>query len=347
MLYGTPEALKFKLGVSYDAIGMYFLFRCLVRSFADVEMATVGFVVASVPVTLAFMVEHSTGHNLFAFMGGVPAMTEVRDGRLRCQGAFAHSILAGCFWAAVLPLIVAQWWRGRSGRKWAVVGSITSCTIIVMCASSTPVAAVMFAGVAACFYPLRNRMRWIRWGAVAALLPLQMVMKNPVWHLIVRADIVGGSTGWHRYHLIDEAIKHFGEWWAVGTQDTAHWGYGLEDVTNQYVLEGVRGGVLTLALFVAIISLAFAGVGRLVRCARNQRERILAWALGVSLFVHVTSFIGVSYFGQINMLWYLTLAMIGSLAPARALVRRPATQAVPRRRRELVVRARQTPAVEA
>jgi hypothetical protein len=41
---------------------------------------------------------------------------------------------------------------------------------------------------------------------------------------------------------------------------------------------------------------------------------MLAWALGVSLFVHAVSFIGVSYFGQITMLWYLSLAVPSSLA---------------------------------
>ena len=42
--------------------------------------------------------------------------------------------------------------------------------------------------------------------------------------------------------------------------------------------------------------------------------------LGVGLFVHCMNYIAVSYFGQIEMLWYLQLAIITSLAssyPAR------------------------------
>jgi hypothetical protein len=35
--------------------------------------------------------------------------------------------------------------------------------------------------------------------------------------------------------------------------------------------------------------------------------------MGVTLFVHVTSFIGVSYFGQIQLLIWLSLAIAGSL----------------------------------
>jgi len=61
-------------------------------------------------------------------------------------------------------------------------------------------------------------------------------------------------------------------------------------------------------------------VGRLWRRAAKKKraDLILSWALGVSLFVHCMSFLGVSYFGQISMLWYLSLAMIASLSPTKS-----------------------------
>jgi len=125
--------------------------------------------------------------------------------------------------------------------------------------------------------------------------------------------------------------------WLLGTKSTAHWGFGLFDVTNQYVLEGVRGGLLTLVLFVAIVVTAYAYAGRLVRVAEGSRARLAqAWAVGTTLFVHCTIFIAVSYFGQIIMLWYLLLAAIAGLAPpatALAPARRPVTRgrSAPRR----------------
>ncbi|MCC6360771.1 MAG: hypothetical protein IT450_18695 [Phycisphaerales bacterium] len=53
-------------------------------------------------------------------------------------------------------------------------------------------------------------------------------------------------------------------------------------------------------------------------------SKIFARALGVSLLVHVFNFFGVSYFGTITALWYLTLGVIGSLTPVR--VPMPSTQ---------------------
>jgi hypothetical protein len=317
LLYGSLAALKFKLGTSYDAIGMYFLFRCLLRDRDDLLSLIRGVSILSFPVAAAFVIEWSTGRNLFSVFGGVREYTEVREGRLRCQGAFAHAILAGCFWAALLPLIAAQWWeRGRDRRPLLVIAATAAALIVIVStASSTPIMATAAAGLGGVAFVLRRRMQAVRWGALALLLALHMVMVAPVWHLIARVSVVGGSTGWHRYHLMDQAIKRIGEWWMVGTRSTAHWGWGLQDVTSQYVLEGVRGGMVTLAIFVAMLAFSFRQVGVMVHSAGGDRSRtMMAWALGVSLFVHAASFIGVSYFGQITMLWYLSLAMISSLS---------------------------------
>lgn len=316
LLHGTAEAVKYKLGTTYDALGMYFVFRCLVRSWDDIHAIVYAVTWISFPIAAAFMVEHLTARNLFGFLGGVPEFTDIRDGRLRCQGAFAHPILAGTFWASLVPLIAAQWWRKEVPRYLIIGGVLSGLLIIAACASSGPVAAVVFAAMASSLFAVRHHMRWIRWGLLAMLLMLHMVMHAPVWHLIARVDLVGGSTGYHRFLLIDRAIAHLGEWWFMGTASTAHWGttigyQPLTDITNHYILEGIRGGLLALVLFVLLLASTFSSIGRLCRVSNETRARaVLAWALGISLFVHAISFLSVSYFGQITMLWYLTLAMI-------------------------------------
>ena len=115
-------------------------------------------------------------------------------------------------------------------------------------------------------------------------------MKAPVWFVIARADVFGGSTGWHRAALIDAAVKHFGDWWLVGIKDTGVWSLGathlLADVTNQYIWQGVQGGLLTMLLFILIIVLCFRGIGREVRATRKTRtlpDRLCIWSLGAAL----------------------------------------------------------------
>ena len=136
-------------------------------------------------------------------------------------------------------------------------------------------------------------------------------MKAPVWHLIARLDVVGGSTGWHRYYLLDQAQKHFGEWVLLGTRSTAHWGRNLSDITNQYLLQGVYGGLVTLVLYVVLLVWAVKTVGGFSLRRIPISQQWLAWGICVSIIGHCISFFGVSYFGQIEMLLYLTFAIVG------------------------------------
>lgn len=310
-------------GVAFDEVGMYVLFRAWIRSWADIQLLVRSLIVISVPVALAFFNESITSRNVFSIFGGVPEITGIRDGRLRCQGAYSHPILAGCFWASLLPLIVSQYWWGPHGRMWALVGSASTLMIVILTASSTPLVGLAATVVAGGFYFVRGRMRLVRWGLLAALVVLHVVMKAPVWHLISRIDIVGGSTGWHRFNLIDNAIRHAGEWVFLGTDSTAHWGHAMFDVTNEYLVRGFRGGFLALAIFIAIVSLAYRDIGRLWRRRPHQRALVIAsWGLGAALFTHCVMFMAVSYYGQILIPWAMLLASIGSMSTRPSEVKR-------------------------
>jgi hypothetical protein len=314
---GDFAAVVNRLGFAFNAFGMYFLFRCLIRDWRDVNQIILGSVWISILLAIFFLIENRTGRNLFSIFGGVLAVTDIREGRLRCQGAFSISILAGCFWASIMPMFAALWWKSAKERTWGVIGLAASSIIVLCCASSTPIMGVLSAIIGGLFFYFRNSMRIVRWCILLTLIALHLLMNAPVWHLISRVSAVGGSTGWHRFNLLNQAILNFNDWWFSGCsgQTVVLWGVYAGDITNQYVLEGIRGGLLTLCLFIAIIVIAFREVGRLWRLQiRHPYRCALAWTLGVSLFVHCVNFIGVSYFGQIWVLWYLLLAIIGSLS---------------------------------
>lgn len=322
LLWGSVGAFVGSSGTAFDVLATYFLVRHVVRRPEDLEAMARFFLLGACIVLPCLVVERATGRNLFAFLGGVPEFSEIREGRLRCQGAFAHSILAGCFFASLIPMFLATAWiRGRWLQ--ALFGVVTSLAIVVLSASSTPVMAVFFAILGLVWFPLRHLMPALRWGIACTLVALHLVMKMPVWHLIARIDVAGGSTGWHRYHLIDQFIHRAPEWLLVGTWTTGHWGWGLDDVTNQFVFQGVTGGILKLLLFVLIICFAFAGVSHTLRSSRHSRgHSLLAWSLGTMLFVHCMNFLAVTYFGQIVMLWNLLLGIMGSLLAIPGALRR-------------------------
>lgn len=314
VLTATLTGFVNRMGAAVDAMAIYFFFRILLRSHQDLIRLAMQFALLGVVVLLFFAFENRTQRNMFYIFGGVPEFTDIRDGRLRCQGAFAHPILAGCFWAGLIPLYLVRGWLGQ-GWRIPILGTIAALGIVALCASSTPVMAVLFGVMGGGLFLVRGALRWYRWLAVAWLLVLHFIlMKNPVWHLLARVDVVGGSTGWHRFHLVDEFFNRFTEWWMLGTLTTAHWGPGLHDVTNQYVAEGVYGGLARLVAFLLLLWFAFAGISRSMRAPTVPiHVKYAVWALGTAMFMHCANYIAVSYFEQITALWYITLAAIASL----------------------------------
>lgn len=305
-----------KMGVMYDLVGMYFMFRFWIRDWDDIKRAGIALAMISLPVAITFLYEKLTGYNVFSIFGGVPEHTQIREGKLRAQGAFAHPILAGVFWASILPIVASFWWH-RKLRTYAVLGIFGCLFIIVGSASSTPVMGVAAAIFGGMMYTFKKDIGKLLLFTIGLLFILHFVREGPVWGLIGHLSGIGasGSTGWHRAELIDAAVIHLNEWWILGINYTGHWGPGKQDITNQYIFYGVQGGLITLIFFVLILYFAFKSVGQFFRTAKTNIEKAMSWALGVSLFVHAVSFIGVSYFGQITVIWYFLLAAIGSMAP--------------------------------
>jgi hypothetical protein len=319
-LWQTGDSIVYKLGASYNVIGFYFFFRMLLWDLDDAVQTIKMAAVLIVPLAGFMLLEKSTGRNIFAVFGGVPEITAVRDGVLRCTGPFAHPILAGTFGATILPLFICLWGGDRRDKFLAFIGSASSLIIAVTSGSSGPVLAAGAAILALSMWPLRRKMHLIRRGAIIMLICLHFVMKAPVWFVLARVDVFSGSTGYHRALLIDSAIKNLKDWWLIGTKSTAAWeneDQHLFDVTNQYIVVGSEGGLLSLLLFIWIIVRSFRYVGRSEKAAeeweRPPSEQFLIWGLGASLFAHAVSYMSVSYFDQNIVNWYLLLAMISTV----------------------------------
>lgn len=337
----STEILVYAIAWSLDRLGIYFVGRSLIRSWSDLKYVASAIAVLSVPVAILFAAEWTTGYNIFSVFGDVPARTVVRGGRLRCQGAFTHPILAGTFFAAALPLI---WTLRKDKIRLMRLGTISCLFIVAACSSSTPILSVLFALMGAALFPWR-RYRTHMWvGLFALLTALHLVMKAPVWHLMSRLDLTGGSTGYHRYEVFDAFIGNFSEWYLVGEPDPMSWGvWQMRDVTNMYVAQGLTGGLLTLILFLLVVIFAFGNVGRALKLkavARSLRRQWICWCVGVAIFVHAATFLGVTYFGgQMMVILYLELSLttcvyrfarrdsLQQMAKARALrAQRPTTQ---------------------
>jgi hypothetical protein len=314
--HGTATAFLNRLGWAYDILLTYFVVRCLVRDWYDFLTLARGAALISLPIAAIFLLEWKTGYNAFAVFGGVPFETWIREGRLRCQGPFPHPIIAGAFWAAMLPIISSLFFSSAGDFRRGVAAAVAVLLIVLTTSSSTPILSLGAAGVGIAFFALCRYRRFI-WVSVVVVLALLhfVVMKAPVWHLMARVDVFGGSTGWHRFVIFDAFIANFAKWYLMGEVDPESWGiWEMRDVTNHYVVEGLNGGLWTLLALIGVLVVGFANVGRVLRLNPPTPTAWYAWMVGVALFVHVVTFFGIAYFGQMIVLLYLHLGLAGSLS---------------------------------
>lgn len=309
VLWGAA-AVSNRLGFLYTTLGSYFLLRVLIRQKSDVLR-----LIATLAITLCVLVpfllqERMTGHNPLSILGA-PELSTARNGNVRAQGPFLHPIICGTLGAMLLPAFVGVWWQGKWNRVTAVLGVAASCTMTIVSASSTPVMALGAGVVGLLLWPARCRLRWLRWGFVAGVIGLHLLMKAPVWYAIAHVGLATGGSGWHRATLIDMFVRHFGEWWLYGTRNNADWGYYMWDVDNAFVNSGLQGGLLTFALFIGVLVYAFKLIGRSRRQAENSpKDTRLIWGIGCTLFANTVAFFGIFYFDQSILAWYGLLAVV-------------------------------------
>lgn len=314
-------ALIYRLGLVYDACGVYFLLRIFFRTLDDVRHLCRLTAIVLLPVAIEMLYEKLTFHNLFSAFGG-PATPAIREGHIRARGPFDHAILAGTIGAVTLPIMIGLW---QQYRKVAILGTISCMTMIVTSASSGPILSAM-AGIGALYmWHFQHQLRVVRWLGVIGYIALDFIMKDPAYYIVARIDLAGGSTGWHRARLIESSIEHLSEWWLAGTDYTRHWmpsgvSWSPEhtDITNHYLQQGVVGGLPLIILFIAILVIGFSVVGRMQQQVPvlPVQSRFMIWALGASLFAHAVTFSSVSYFDQSFLFIYLTLAAIASAGSA-------------------------------
>jgi hypothetical protein len=162
-------------------------------------------------------------------------------------------------------------------------------------------------------WPARENLKAVRGGAIGLLIVVQLCMKVPVWFLMAKASGLLGGSGYHRAMLIDNFVRNIGDWWLVGTQNNANWGWDMWDVDNTFVVAGQSGGLVTFILYLAIFVYAYKFIGAARKRAElaAQDERLI-WALGSTLFATTVAYFGIVYFDQSFLLWYGLLAMIAA-----------------------------------
>ena len=303
------RAIIYKSGVTFDILLMYWFFRQAIVNWDDVFQGVKLFAFFAIITAPLISLEKYQETSFFSLLG--PIAAEFHHGRFRAAGPFPHFIIMGCFWALLIPFFYARIKARESGIfYWLAI--LAALSNVYFSASSTSI--ITFIAIIAFWMMYRYRMygKFIFLGTCCGLFLLHVTMKAPIWHLLSRANIFGGSTGWHRFFTFDTFVNTTSEWFLFGSKNLEAWKwYDQIDITNQLVLEGVRGGMITLLIFIIIIYFAVKIPGNLSLCSVKSEVQWMCWGICVSMLAHFVTFWGVAYFGQINMLLIFTFALVG------------------------------------
>jgi len=296
-----------------DTLGGYLVARFFITDGLAIRRTIKVLAVVCVIHGICMINEHFTGKDIFGYLGGVGIESVLRDGHIRAGGLLG-TIQSGAFAGVLIPMFLWLWTEKKS-RITACIGIAGATAMVVMSYTSTSFLAYAAGLGGLCFWILRKQMRVLRWGLVAALIGLHLVMHGPVWSIIEHIDMANGSSSWHRYMLIDTLIRHFGDWWLLGTRDNGSWGWEMWDTCNQFVAVAVTGGLLTLILYITILKRSFAAVGDArKRVSGDLKMEWFLWCLGSTLFATVVAQFGINYMIQLQMALFPLFACISVAA---------------------------------
>lgn len=309
------EAFLWKGGVFIDSVMLYFVFRHSIKSKESIDLILKTFFWCVLGLLPFVVFEFFYTHNLFSVLGRSAIV--IRNGEIRAAATFSHSILFGSFAAAIFPILWADFTIKKSLLKSI---AILSCIFFVYaCSSSGPIVALAVGICFLFFFRWKQKSIFLAWSLLFTAIFIHLVRVKSIWHfLYLRLPLKSSSTGFHRYLLTEAATKEFPNWWLLGYGDFGpqwhlkYWPWThahFTDVTNHYILEGVRGGLLTMLIFMALCYMATKTLGKFsISQGTNQEQRIW-WGFTVMMFVHCVTFLSVAYFGQITMLLFLSIAI--------------------------------------
>lgn len=325
-LVRTGKFEAYQIGVAVDAILCYFAFRGMISSGEDFRWFLSAFVIMLAPYLLLVSIESFTALNPFSIVGARSEVFLFREGTPRCVGSFRHPILMGALGASFLPLYVCNLFTMRY-RNSAILGICLCIGIVLFANSGGPITAVGACMIGWSLWVLRKRMYLVRRCLVGILVLLAIFMKAPIWFIPEKISSITGGDGWHRSYLMDIAIQNIDKWLIAGMPitETADWlPYtivisGGADITNQFISFGISAGLGAIILFILLLTLSFRAIGKSLEVVRSEKfaaeeTEFLLWGLGVMLFVHIVNLIGVTYFDQFYVVWFMHLAAISTLS---------------------------------
>jgi len=167
---------------------------------------------------------------------------------------------------------------------------------------------------------LEKYKRWLKvvFVSLVLLCVLAEIGSNrPLYHVLLSSINLGKGDWYQRAKLIDVAIERIDDWWLAGygSRDPGwgvYFGANITDINNEFILAGAEAGILGVVALCAMLVTVFRQLSHASRRTEDVGLKSLYWSLGSALVGVIAAWQGVSFFGQMNALFYSILGIIGS-----------------------------------
>lgn len=324
------QSLENRGGFLFDSLFVYIVARlCLANRPAMIALIK-WIALASIPLALLGIIETTTGWQPFFPLHllspwGIRGVSMSRFGLYRAIGPFPQPILFGSFFVMLLPLVYCL--RNVSDYP-RILAYLLTGIVIAGALSSMSGGPWLLIGVAIFCMVMERFKHWIKLALIGFMICCIFVefASNRHFHhvFLTRINPLGGAA-YHRARLIDSAIQTFDEWWLVGYRGLdPGWlpisAITFTDVTNMYLVNGVRYGILGIIAFCGMLICGMREMVRLHNSSNDPALRSWAWTLGSVLLIVIFASIGSNIRGQVQFLFYVILGMTGSSSNLRPKV---------------------------
>ncbi|MBN2137849.1 MAG: O-antigen ligase family protein [Sedimentisphaerales bacterium] len=321
----SSQAIENRGGFLIDTWFSYMAARMILKDKAALVSFVKGVSIVLVPLAILGVIEAVTSWQPFyqlirfrTWRQTSEVITRNRMGFTRAIGPFSHFIMFGGFFCMFLPLV---WALRRQRGDWKKLAYICSVSAVLGALSSmSSVSWGMLIVVVLCLY-LERYKRWLKVVLISlALLCLmaEIGSNRPLYHVVMEVINLAKGDWYQRARLIDVAIDHFDEWWLAGYGgNDPGWGQmyfyaDFTDVNNEFILAGINHGIVGVIALFSVFVMAFRGLVRAFKKTKDKQMQAFYWSLGSALVGMLALSQGVSFFGQMNALFYCLLAIVGA-----------------------------------
>ncbi|MFN3863724.1 MAG: O-antigen ligase family protein [Erythrobacter sp.] len=306
------------VALTSDIVLSYFFARSAFRSLRDLRLFLVlmapafvvtGAIIAIESVTKTHIIQ-PLARSLLGTANGY-SLVEYRLGLLRAAGPFPHPILAGLFFATLLPLF---WFSGLRG--WPRVVGIGAALASLFTVSSAALLALTSGAVLIAYDRLTEWIANITWRLFFILFGIfifvaELGTKSGTFNLIVRFGSLNSDSAYYR-----TLIWRFGKksveahpWFGIGYKDWERPLWMSSSVDNYWLLQAIQVGIVPPLIYAIVLLLAFIALLRRGASANLADGRTLR---GVAITMVVLAFGVVSVAVWLSaQVWFHMLMGIG------------------------------------